>query len=135
MELNDILSTVEDQDRGRWFNILHPVTGAATAVSMLIAGPDSRVQAEAAAIMTDELAEASDDQGRVSGAARTDIRRRFLARCVRDWKVREGGEDIPFGFAAVLRIMGVAFVAAQVDAYAGNRSVYFFKPVSDDAAA
>lgn len=137
MELNDILWTVEDQDKGRWFTILHPVTGAPTSVSLLIAGPDSRVQAEAAAIMTDELAEAADDQGRVSGAARADIRRRFLARCVRDWRAVEGGEALPFTFSAVLRILGVAFVAAQVDAYAGNRSVYFFKPPAggENAAA
>lgn len=66
MELNDILSGAEDQNRGRWFELLHPVTGAATGVRLLVAGPDSRVQAEALALMTDDLSEAADDQGRVT---------------------------------------------------------------------
>ena len=124
MDLSEILSNVEDQQRGRWFELLHPVTGAPVGVSLLIAGPDSRVQAEALAIMTDELAEVSDDHGRVSGAARAECHRRLLARCVLDWRATEEGEPLAFTHERLLRLLSVAWVKAQIDTFAGNRSVY-----------
>jgi hypothetical protein len=135
MQLNDILSGVEDQERGRWFPLLHPVTGEATAVALLVAGPDSRVQANAMVAMTDELAEMADLEGRVSGKDRAEVHRRFLARCVLDWKATEAGEPIPFKFDRMMRLLGVAWVKAQADAFAGNRAVYYFPEVKADAAA
>lgn len=135
MQLHEILSTVEDQDRGRWFELLHPVTGAPVSVSLCIAGPDSRVQAVAMAIMTDELAEAADIDGRVPGAARADLHRRFLGRCILDWRVTEGGEPVPYAFDRGQRLLAVAWVKAQVDAFAGSRAVYFQPAGGADAEA
>lgn len=133
MELNDILSTAEDQNRGRWFELLHPVKGEATGVQLLVAGPDSRVQAEAMALMTDELAEAADHDGRVPGRARAECHKRLIARCVLDWKASEGGEPVPFSFDRVLRLLSVGWVRSQVDVFAGNRAVYFW-PASAGAS-
>lgn len=135
MELHEILSTVEDQDRGRWFELLHPVTGAPVSVSVRVAGPDSRVQAVAMALMTDELAEAADMDGRVPGSARAEVRRRFLGRCILDWRVTEGGEPIPYTFDRGQRLLAVAWVMAQVDAFAGARAIYFQPAGGADAAA
>lgn len=135
MQLNDILAGVEDQQRGRWFALLHPVTGEATDVMLLVAGPDSATQAGAMVAMTDELAELADLDGRVAGKDRADVHRRFLARCVLDWKATEGGEPIPFKFDRLLRLLAVAWVKSQVDAFAGNRAVYYFPEAATDAAA
>lgn len=130
---SDILAQAEDQDRGRWFGLLHPVTGAPVGIDLLIAGPDSRRQAEALALMTDELAEAADDTGRVRGVDRAEVHRRFIARCVLDWKASEGGEAVKFSHAAILRLLAVAWVKAQADGFAGSRMVYF-EDASDAAA-
>ena len=129
---SDILAQAEDQNRGKWFPLLHPVTGAATGISFLVAGPDSRVAAEALALMTDDLAEAADENGRVRGKDRAAIHAKMLARCILDWKAEEGGEPVPFSFAAVLRLLAVGWVKAQADTFAGARSVHFG---GDDAAA
>lgn len=135
MQFSDILNGAEDQQRGRWFKLLHPVTGAETAVSLLVAGPDSGVQAQALVAMTDELAEMADPDGRVSGKDRAEVHRRFLARCVLDWKASEGGEPIPFTFDRLLRLIAVAWVKSQLDAFAANRAVYYFPAqVTDEAA-
>ena len=57
MQLNDILSNAEDQDRGRWFDLADPVTGEPTGIRLRIAGPDSATQARARLKLADELAE------------------------------------------------------------------------------
>ena len=71
MRLEDVLSIKAEADRGRWFTLLHPVTGEDTGLALQIAGPDSDRQARAQAQMVDDLAEVADPQtGRVSGADR-----------------------------------------------------------------
>lgn len=129
---SDILAQAEDQDRGRWFPLLHPVTGAPVGVSLLVTGPDSRKSAEVAALMVDDLAEAADDLGRVRGAARADIHRRALARRVLDWKAEEEGKAVPFSHAALLRLLVVGWVNSQLDTFCAARSPWFG---GDDAAA
>lgn len=122
---SDILAQAEDQNRGKWFPLLHPVTGKPVAISFLVAGPDSRVAAEALALMTDDLAEAAGDDGRVRGADRAVIHAKMLARCVLDWKAEEGGKAVPFSFAALVRLLAVGWVKAQLDTFAAARSVHF----------
>lgn len=125
MNVEEILNGVEDQSKGRWFELLHPVTGAGTAIRLRVIGPDSRGQAEALAMMTDELADAADDVGRVSGRDRERIRQQFLARCVVEVEIdAEPGTNLR-GQALILRLLGVAWVRAQVDTFAINRAVYF----------
>lgn len=122
---SDILAQSEDQDRGKWFPLLHPVTGKPVGIDLLVAGPDSRRAGEAMALMTDDLAEAADDRGRVKGADRETIYRRMLARCVLDWRAEEAGEPVRFSHDAILRLLAVAWVKAQADSFAAARSVYF----------
>ena len=126
MQLNDVLGMVEDQNRGRWFQLLHPVTGAPIEISVLVAGPDSRVQADAAAQMVDDLAEVAQGDGRVRGADRAQVHRLYLSRCVLDWRVTDGGEPVPFNQGRIMKLLGVAWVKAQIDAFAVNRGVYAF---------
>lgn len=133
MTPNEILSNAEDQDRGRWFSLLHPVTGKAVGIALLVAGPDSRRAAEAAALLVDDLAEAADDTGRVSGAARAEAHSRMLARLCLGWDAIEDGSEIPFSFDRIKRLLAVAWVKSQLDSFAASRSPYFLG--AEDAAA
>jgi len=125
MQLSEITATVEDQGAGRWFDLLNPVTGEPVGVRLRVIGPDSRGQAEALALMTDDLAEVADAAGRVAGADRERVRRQFLARCVVDWEAVEDGQPVPFSHAALMRLLAVSWVRGQLDAFAINRRIYF----------
>jgi len=125
MEISDVISAVADHDRGRWFDILDPVTGEATGMRMRIAGPDSEAQRRARLAMTDELTDAADDEGRVSAEAREKAHLGTLARCILDWDVTDGGEAVPLTHQTAVRLLKAGtWLAAQVDAYAGDRAVY-----------
>lgn len=123
MQLNDILAHVEDQERGHWFDLADPVTGKATGIRLRIAGPDSPTQARARLRMADELAEAAEDDGRVSAEAREKIRINSLARCVLAWECSEDGAPVPFNHANVVRFLrAAAWVHQAVDGMAGHRN-------------
>lgn len=125
MQLNDIFANAEDQDRGIWFDLCDPVTGAPTGIRLRLAGPDSATQARARLKMTDDLAEACDGEGRVSAEAREKCRLNALARCVLGWEIEEDGQPVPFTHANVVRLLRAAsWVHQQVDAFAGNRAAF-----------
>lgn len=125
MQLNDILADAQDQDRGREFDLLDPVTGKATGITLRIAGPDSATQSRARLQMVDDLAEMADDEGRVSAAHREKARLNSLARCVLGWDIKEDGESVPFNHANVLRLLRAAhWVQSQVDGFASDRSAF-----------
>lgn len=135
MDLGDVYNGQEDQGRGRWFEWLHPVTGEGTGLRVKLAGPDSLLAAHAAAQMVDDLAELADENGRVSGADRAKAQRAYLARLALDWEVSDGGEPIPFTVERIKKFLGVAWVLAQYNAFAVNRSIYFFPEALADADA
>lgn len=125
MQLDDIEANTADQDRGQWFDLLNPVSGAPTGIRLRLAGPDSATQGRARLAMVDELAEAADDEGRVPAAAREKIRQKSLARCVLGWEIAEDGAAVPFSQANVLRLLRSAqWVYEQIDAMAGNRAAF-----------
>lgn len=122
MQLNDILANSEDQDRGRWLDLVDPFQGSPTGIRLLIAGPDSSVQARGRVRLSDELADMADADGRVGAEAREKVRQNNLARCVLGWEAAENGEPVPFNHANVLRLLRAAtWVEAQIDAFAGDR--------------
>lgn len=125
MQLNDIEAEAQDHDRGREFELLDPVTGKPTGITLRIAGPDSATQARARLAMVDELAAGADDEGRVNAAAREKARLNTLARCVLGWDIKEDGEPVPFNHANVVRLLRAAlWVQAQVDAFASDRAAF-----------
>lgn len=125
MQLNDILADAQDQDRGRDFELADPVTGKPTGIILRIAGPDSATQARARLQLTDELAEAMDTDGRVSGADRERARLNTLARCVLGWTITEDDAPVPFNHAGVVRLLKAAtWVQAQVDGFAADRAAF-----------
>lgn len=125
MDLRAILANVEDQDRGEWLDLRHPVTGAATGIRFRIAGPDSATQARARLKLVDELAEQAMDDGRVPAEDREAARLNSLARCVLGWEITEDGQPVPFNHANVVRVLKAApWVQAQVDAFAADRRAF-----------
>lgn len=125
MDLTDILNDAQDQDRGRDFDLIDPVTGKPTGITVHLAGPDSATQARARLQLMDDLADMADDEGRVNAAAREKARINSLARCVLGWDVKEDGEPVPFNHANVVRLLKAAsWVQAQVDAYASDRAAF-----------
>jgi hypothetical protein len=125
MNLSEVASIAEDQDRGRWLDLLGPYDGKPVAIRLLIAGPDSMVQARARIKLADELADMADDEGRVSAESRETVRLRNLARCVLGWEASEDGNPVPFGFDAVLRLLKAGrWVQEQVDDFAGSRRAF-----------
>ncbi len=122
MQLNEITGNAEDQDRGAWLELADPWTGKVTGIRLLMAGPDSATQANAALRLADDLADAMDMDGRVTAENREIARMRNLARCVRAWEVSEDGKPVPFTFENTLRLLRAAkWVQIQVDAFAADR--------------
>lgn len=124
-DLHDVAADVADQDRGRWLDLLDPVTGEATGLRFRIAGPDSATQHRAQLALADELAEMAGADGRVSAEHRERARVDSLARCVLDWQIVEAGEAVPFTHKNVVRVLHLArWIASQVDAFAGDRAAF-----------
>ncbi|WP_313349918.1 hypothetical protein, partial [Paracoccus sp. (in: a-proteobacteria)] len=115
----------QDQDRGRDFELVDPVTGQPTGIKLRIAGPDSATQARARLQMVDDLADAADGEGKVSAADRERVRLNTLARCVLGWEISENGEPVPFNHASVVRFLKAAlWVQQQVDSFASDRAAF-----------
>lgn len=124
MQLDDILSNVADQDRGREFELVDPVEGKPTGIKFRVAGPDSETQHRARISLMDELSEMADVDGRVSAENREKARLSCLGRCVLGWEINEDGKPVPFSQKNVVRVLRVQWVQEQVDAFAGDRSAF-----------
>lgn len=121
MHLNQILENAIDQDRGRLLELADPFSGEPTGLKLWVAGPDSDTARRAQLALADELAEIADIDGRVTAEQRERARLNCLAKHVLRWDVTEEGRPVPFSTAALLRILRVQWVQAQVDAFAGDR--------------
>lgn len=125
MQLDAIENNAADQDRGLWFDILDPVTGAATGIRLRLAGPDSATQHRAELAMADELAEMANAEGRVTAENREAIRLKALAKCVLAWEIQEAGKPVPFSQCNLLRVLKSAkWLQMQVDAFAADRVAF-----------
>lgn len=123
MTLDEILSNVADQDRGRELVVLDPWTGEPAGIRFRIAGPDSDVQRRARIAMMDDLADSADADGKVSAEKREAARVNCLAKCVLVMEIEEGGAPVPTAHKHILRVLrSAAWVQEQVDAFAGNRA-------------
>lgn len=124
MQLDDILANVADQDRGKDFELADPVTGQPTGITFKVAGPDSDTQHRARLALIDELAEMADANGMVSAENREKARLNCLARCIVGWNIMEDGQPVPFNQKNALRVLKVAWVQQQVDAFASDRAAH-----------
>ncbi|WP_312620441.1 hypothetical protein [Agrobacterium pusense] len=123
MTLDEINSNLVDQDKGRWLEVVDPWDGKPTGLRLLIAGPDSETQNKARIGMMDELAAAADADGKASFEAREKARINCLARCVINWDIAaDFGLNAKFGHAAVVKVLQVAWIQQQADAFAADRA-------------
>ncbi|QIB36998.1 hypothetical protein G3A56_02480 [Rhizobium oryzihabitans] len=123
MTLDEINSNLVDQDKGRWLEVVDPWDGKPTGLRLLIAGPDSETQNKARIAMMDELAAAADVDGKASFEAREKARINCLARCVINWDIAaDFGLNAKFGHAAVVKVLQVAWIQQQADAFAADRA-------------
>lgn len=123
MTLDDINGNLIDQDKGRWLDVAEPWEGKPTGLRLLIAGPDSQTQNKARIAMMDELAAAADVDGKASFEAREKARINCLARCVINWDIAaDFGLNAKFGHAAVVKVLQVAWIQQQADAFAADRA-------------
>ena len=123
MTLDEINSNLVDQDNGRWLEVVDPWDGKPTGLRLLIAGPDSETQNKARIAMMDELAAAADTEGKASFEAREKARINCLARCVINWDIAaDFGLNAKFGHAAVVKVLQVAWIQQQADAFAADRT-------------
>lgn len=123
LDLTEITAAVADQDRGTWFDLVDPVTGAPTGIRFLIAGPDSLVQHRAQLELADELAELADLDGRVTAEQREKTRLRALAKTILGWEIVEDGQPLPFNTVNVTRVLRAArWLRDQVDDLASRRA-------------
>ena len=83
MQLNDVLNSAADQERGAWLDLLDPVTWQPTGIKLRIAGPDSATARRARLKMADDLAELAGPDGRVTAEHRETCRKTCLARSPR----------------------------------------------------
>lgn len=111
-DLTDLLKITDDQDAGRWVTITHPLTGEPTSLRFRIAGPDSLRQVEARA----HMAASRYRTARLSAVMVEAAAINFVARCVLDWEVTEGGQPIPFSMAQVERVVRASpVIRAQLE--------------------
>lgn len=125
MNLSEVGMIADEQDIGRWLDLMDPVEGKPVGIRLLIAGPDSKTQNRARLRHGDELVDARDDEGRISAETHENLRLRLLARCVINWEATEDGQPVPFGFEAMLRLLRAGrWVQEVVDDFAASRAPY-----------
>lgn len=120
---------VAQQDRGAECAIVHPVTGEPMDIVLIVAGPDSDTQRRARLDTTDALQAFA---GRPPAVEQERIAVEQLAKCVVGWNVKQDGQDVPFSFTAVVRLLTkFQFIREQVDAFAASRAPYMPKVQAD----
>jgi hypothetical protein len=124
MTLDEVLNNVRDQDKGKEFELVDPVTGEPTGIRLWIVGPDSETSHRARLALSDELAEVADSNGRVTAEQRERARLHCLAAHVLRWEIIEDGKPVPFSTANVLRLLKVTWCQEQVDAFAADRAAH-----------
>lgn len=113
---------VAHQDRGAECQIVHPVTGEPLDITLIVAGPDSGTQRRARLETTDALMAFA---GRPPADEQERLAIEQLAKCVIGWLVKQDGQEVPFSFTAVVRMLTkFAFIREQVDAFAASRAPY-----------
>lgn len=120
MQLSDVLNNATDQDRGADLELIAPWDGGKTGMVLTIVGPDSDTARRADLAMMDALSDMSDDRGIVTAEQRQKAGIDALAKRVIRWQVEEDGKPVPLTHKAVVTLLGVSWVRAQVDAFAGD---------------
>ena len=127
MDIAKLFGSIEDQDKGKELNLLHPVTGEPTGMKLVIAGPDSRIQKDARFELADELRKISSyARGKLSAEDHDRLVVGMLAKCIISWEITENGKGLELKHVNAVRLlMAGTWVREQVDEFAASRALYY----------
>ena len=126
-DLNSFSDLPQAQEAGTEVQITHPGTGEELGITMIVAGPDSKRQKAATALI---IAERTDLRLRkITGARLEDESNRIAAASIISWTgVVEGGKVLEYSPSAALGLLTrYPFIREQITAYSGDRANFLKK--------
>ncbi len=126
-DLDSFSGLTEAQESGTEVNILHPGTGDPLGITMQVAGPDSKRQKAATALIVAERAELR--LRKISATRLEEESNRIAAASIISWHgVKEGGKEIEYSPSAALGLLlRYPFIREQVVSYSGDRANFLKK--------
>lgn len=126
-DLNSFSDLIDLQESGTEVVISHPKTGDPIGISMMVAGPDSKRQKAATALIVAERAELK--LRKITAARLEDETNRITAASIISWRgVVENGKEISYSPSVALGLMvRYPFIREQVSAYSSDRANFLKK--------
>lgn len=126
-DLNSFSGLIPAQESGTEVTITHPGTGDPLGPVMIVAGPDSKRQKSATALIIAERAELR--LRRITAARLEDEGNRIAAASIISWSgVMEGGKELEYSPSAALGLLTrYPFIREQITAYSGDRANFLKK--------
>lgn len=126
-DLNSLSGLTSAQETGTEVQITHPGTGEPVGITMRVAGPDSKRQKAATALIVAERAELR--LRKITAARMEDESNRIAAASIISWNgVVEDGKDIEYSPSVALGLLiKYPFIREQIVAYSGDRANFLKK--------
>lgn len=126
-DLDSFSDLIDLQESGTEVVISHPKTGDPIGISMMVAGPDSKRQKAATALIVAERAELK--LRKITAARLEDETNRITAASIISWRgVVENGKEISYSPSVALGLMvRYPFIREQVSAYSSDRANFLKK--------
>ncbi len=126
-DLNSFSDLTSTQEAGTEVHILHPGTGEPLGIVMQVAGPDSKRQKSATALIIAERAELR--LRKITGARLEDESNRIAAASIISWSgVMEDGKSIEYSPSVALGLLTrYPFIREQISSYANDRANFLKK--------
>lgn len=126
-DLGSLSGLAEAQETGTEVHITHPGTGEPLGITMQVAGPDSKRQKAATALIIAERAELR--LRKINAARLEDESVRIAAASIISWTgVMEAGKSIDYSPSAALGLLTrYPFIREQIVSYSGDRANFLKK--------
>lgn len=126
-DLGSLGSLIKSQEAGTEVQITHPGTGEPLGIVMQVAGPDSKRQKAATALVIAERAELR--LRKITAARMEEEGNRIAAASIISWKgVMENGEEIEYSPSTALGLLTrYPFIREQIVAYSSDRANFLKK--------
>lgn len=126
-DLGSFSDLAEAQEIGTEVKITHPGTGEPLGITMQVAGPDSKRQKAATALIIAERAELR--LRKITAARLEDESVRIAAASIISWTgVMEAGKNIDYSPSAALGLLTrYPFIREQIVSYSGDRANFLKK--------
>jgi hypothetical protein len=126
-DLSSLSDLTPAQEVGTEVKILHPGTGEPTGIVMQVAGPDSKRQKNATALIIGERSELR--LRKITAARLEDESIRIAAASIISWSgVIENGEEIEYSPSVALGLLTrYPFIREQIASYSNDRAKFLKK--------